>query len=346
MATSADEMNVQFGLDLSNPMDDLEPSDSVLEEYESTPEARGDVIDDSIDIDEDAPSLAEEPIEPTSGSEELSTDESTNTEDSGTAETSDTEPVAEKEPPKKIMIPKSRFDEVNGAKRVLEEENEQLRRRILHLDNQKPVEQEPEQEPTYDFATKQKDLYELILDGKTDEANTLQQEIDAEKERIFMERMRETSSNAITDAQEQAEFNHTVAALQNQFDFFNPQSPDYDTQLTQEAVVLRDAIHARGGISRSDALIAATRYILGTHKPDVLHGEVIDPGQINTSSGAAPSAERQNSKKSIAAERAQPPATAGEGNAVRDDGIVDVMSLSEEEFDALPEATKKRLRGD
>ena len=36
----------------------------------------------------------------------------------------------------------------------------------------------------------------------------------------------------------------------------------------------------------------------------------------------------------------------GEGSSIRGEKGLDVSSLTEEEFDALPEATLKRLRGD
>jgi hypothetical protein len=46
------------------------------------------------------------------------------------------------------------------------------------------------------------------------------------------------------------------------------------------------------------------------------------------------------------AAEAQPPDMPGESSAARGEKAFDVMALSEDEFNALPAATLKRLRGD
>ena len=51
-------------------------------------------------------------------------------------------------------------------------------------------------------------------------------------------------------------------------------------------------------------------------------------------------------KKKIAASQSQPPDLQGQGNAERGEGTLDVNALSEDEFNALPEETLRRLRGD
>ena len=53
----------------------------------------------------------------------------------------------------------------------------------------------------------------------------------------------------------------------------------------------------------------------------------------------------QVSKKLKAAE-AQPPELPGESSSVHGEKGLDVSNMTEEEFDALPEATLRRLRGD
>jgi hypothetical protein len=48
----------------------------------------------------------------------------------------------------------------------------------------------------------------------------------------------------------------------------------------------------------------------------------------------------------LKAAASQPPDMAGESSAARGEKTFDLMSLTEEEFNALPPATLKRLRGD
>jgi hypothetical protein len=43
---------------------------------------------------------------------------------------------------------------------------------------------------------------------------------------------------------------------------------------------------------------------------------------------------------------AQPPELGGETTGARGEGIIDITKLSDDEFNALPESTLKRLRGD
>ena len=51
-------------------------------------------------------------------------------------------------------------------------------------------------------------------------------------------------------------------------------------------------------------------------------------------------------KQKIDVSQSQPPELKGQGNAERGEGTLDVNSLSEDEFNALPEETLRRLRGD
>ena len=53
-----------------------------------------------------------------------------------------------------------------------------------------------------------------------------------------------------------------------------------------------------------------------------------------------------NASRKMKAAEAQPPDMPGESSAARGEKAFDVMALSEDEFNALPAATLKRLRGD
>ena len=80
-------------------------------------------------------------------------------------------------------------------------------------------------------------------------------------------------------------------------------------------------------------------------KPELLEVETVvtpDPkvAEINKKQQAA------KVTKKIEASQSQPPSMKGEGASSRGDKPVDLTKLSQKEFDALPEETLRRLRGD
>ena len=58
------------------------------------------------------------------------------------------------------------------------------------------------------------------------------------------------------------------------------------------------------------------------------------------------SKKRKEVAKKLKAADAQPPELQGEGAATHGEKGLDLSNMTEDEFDALPEATLKRLRGD
>ena len=83
----------------------------------------------------------------------------------------------------------------------------------------------------------------------------------------------------------------------------------------------------------------------------------MDPGApVEPSLGSTPTAakssvdevakKRAEVARKMKAAEAQPPDMPGESSAARGEKAFDVMALSEDEFNALPAATLKRLRGD
>jgi len=61
---------------------------------------------------------------------------------------------------------------------------------------------------------------------------------------------------------------------------------------------------------------------------------------------AQPAVKNTDIRKKVAAANSQPPQLPGDAGASRGEPSIDLNTLSQEEFDALPEATLQRLRGD
>ena len=96
------------------------------------------------------------------------------------------------------------------------------------------------------------------------------------------------------------------------------------------------------GYQAADALTKATKYVVSGNTPAPVQ-EAAPP----KSNGAVIQKKKTAAvKKKIEASQSQPPDLKGQGNAERGEGTFDVNALSEDEFNALPEETLRRMRGD
>jgi hypothetical protein len=115
----------------------------------------------------------------------------------------------------------------------------------------------------------------------------------------------------------------------------------YDQDVVDEVVEIQEAMILKG-YSKSEALIRAVSYVIPN--PDSKVAEL--------SGERDKKAERDAAAKEKAAKTAskQAPDTKDVGksgaSAGAADSYPDAEKLSEEEFDSLPETTKKRMRGD
>ena len=252
------------------------------------------------------------------------------------------EEVAEPEPepaPKKPMVPKSRLDEVLAKQKALQKQ----------LDDMKAAQEVAENAPeAYDFEAKEVEYQQLLLDGEAEKAAALRQAMrKAEREQIAYE-MRQEMTQTVAQSQQATALQTAAAELEANFPVFDQNSDVYNAEYTQEVIDLRDAFITQG-FGAVDALSKAANFVVKNY-------DLVEPAASTSTLGAetAPAAKQadevakkraQVSKKLKAAE-AQPPELPGESSANRGEKPLDVSSMSEEEFSALPEATLKRLRGD
>ena len=97
------------------------------------------------------------------------------------------------------------------------------------------------------------------------------------------------------------------------------------------------------------ALSKAAKFVIREYGLDP--GAPVEPSLGSTPTAAKPSVDEVAKKRAEVARKmkaaeAQPPDMPGESSAARGEKAFDVMALSEDEFNALPAATLKRLRGD
>ena len=128
--------------------------------------------------------VAEEQIEETATTQAEADEQAAGQESIPTSDGEPVEPVAEghEEPeaveePKAPMVPKSRLDEVLAK-------NKEMQKVIDTMQEQKPEDNAPK----YDFVGKEKEYQDLVLDGETDKAAALREEIrTAEREQLMSE---------------------------------------------------------------------------------------------------------------------------------------------------------------
>ena len=246
------------------------------------------------------------------------------------------EEVVEEEPEKPkapILVPKARLDEVLAKNKVMQ-------KKITEFE-EKEAESQAEA-PQYEFEDKEVEYQQLVLDGEPTKAAELRSEIrTAEREQVMFE-MKKEMGQTVQISQTERELAVKAQEIQEVFPIFDENSADYDAELTDEVVGLRDAF-AYQGYDAADALAKATDVVLQMKKPELLQTEESDsaPQQV-----LQQKRQKATVKKKIAAAKSQPPELQGEGTSQRGEKAVDVKILSDDEFGAPPEETLRRLRGD
>lgn len=240
------------------------------------------------------------------------------------------------------MVPHARFNEVNetlkserAARLALEEELARTRGQVPPKQEQQKDEPKP-----YDFDAAE-DLYnEAIMGGETEKAKAIRREIRQEEQKQF-ERAAEEKAAATYDARRQQDVQQAAqAALQAAADnayetypFLNSESEDKNDDAIEMVVAVRDA-NMRKGMEPAEALRKAVAKV----GPMYSHKKPPEGGEEERRS-----AREQVIKRNLEREKQIPPRDQGLGERSR---VIDYGKLSEDEFDALPEAEKRRARGD
>ena len=236
----------------------------------------------------------------------------------------------------KPMVPKSRLDEVLAKQKALQKQVEDMKKA------QEPAADAPD---SYDFDAKEREYMNLLLDGKEAEAVQLRQQIrTAEKTQLEFEMGQKMQQTVSQNAQATA-LQAAANELEANFPVFDQNAAEYNADFTQEVIDLRDAFMVQG-FEAVDALSKAASFVIKDH--DL----VTDAAQESTlTQTAAPmqdevAKKRAEVNKKLKAAKSQPPELPGESSAARGEKALDISSMTEDEFNALPDATIKRLRGD
>lgn len=314
---AAESLDLNFGLG-EEPVEEPDDVEEVVEE-----------------VEEAVAEAAESPEEPVGETEEPAAE----VEQPALA---DETPVTAEEPapeePRKHMVPKSRLDEVLAKQKALEKQ----------LDDLRAQKQEPGEAPeAYDFDAKEVEYQNLVLDGEAQKAAALRKEIRAAERAQLEYEIGSKIGESVSQSQQATALQQAASELEENFPVFNRNSDQYNEGYTQEVIDLRDAFIVKGE-NPVAALTKAAKFVLREY-------DLVDMGET----AAAPSLSGQTAprldevakkraevSRKLKAAESQPPEMPGESSSARGEKPLDIASMTEDEFNALPEATLKRLRGD
>jgi hypothetical protein len=246
------------------------------------------------------------------------------------------EPEVEEKPAKKTMVPKARLDEVLAKQKALQKQLDEIK-----VANEK-AEDAPED---YDFDQKEVEYQNMVLDGETDKAVALRREIrKAEREQLEFE-MRQEMTQTVTKDRQMNALQQAANVMEETYPVFNSNAEEFNEDYTNEVVELRDAFIVQG-FEAVDALSKAVKFVVKDHDLDQVQESAPSLAGKAQKSVDEVAKKRAQVKKKLQAADAQPPELPGESSSTHGEKALDLSTMTEEEFAALPEATIKRLRGD
>lgn len=235
-------------------------------------------------------------------------------------------------------VSKDRFNALNERMKLAEQ--------ALHDKEAELAQEAPDETPKFDFDAKEVEYMELVTDGEFEKAKTIRQEIRSAERAELEADVAAQANNTTARVNEQISFTNKIQELNEEYDTFNPSHEQYDQVLVDEAVDRRDLFIARG-MSMADALDKAARevaklYDLESNFEKAANEEI--ERLANEDKGKAPAAKKKVDVKKKVDQAGKQPPTMDEGSAQEEQK--GVGSMTDAEFEALPESTKARMRGD
>jgi len=293
----------------------LDDDDEVTEVEEEETVDRGDDLEDE-DSDEEIEDTEEESEEDLAAKYEVQEEEE-----------EESEPEEED-----IRIPKARFDEVIAQRN---EERERIKWYEAQLEKllNKETETRKPPEPEYDFDTAEQDYINLILEGEIDKALSKRKEINKARDTAYTKMLQDvtekSSSETITKAAQKADeerMQTLIETYEHKYPYLDPNSEDHNPDAVDTVNALMNTYMMSENLIKSKALTKAVDKVAKLFaKP-------------------TPTKLRVPQKKKVIT---QPPSTRTTGDK-RERSLkgVDIMSLSERDFDKLTPREKRILRGD
>jgi len=316
--------NIDFG-------DVVTDETAVLAEEAAEEVAAEDAADAAKDADADGDVDKGDRVDDTDATTDAQVEDATETADDeeGTeGEEEGTEEAATQDQ----RIPKKRFDEVNERRKLAEKKLAEM-----EAEAQAAIDAENN---AFDYDAKEKEYMELVVDGEFDAANVVRKEIRAAEQAQYEQQIVETSVATREQAKVDTVFADTLADLEASYpQFSDKQNANYNQDLVDEVLDLHETFLDRG-YDPSVAIQRAVNYVAKAN--DIAAVDEVTTEAVKPQPGEKVVPKKDILKK-VVAKTTQPQ------NLPKSDTSepsIDLSSMSEDEFDALPESKKKELRGD
>lgn len=249
------------------------------------------------------------------------------------------------------MVPSYRLRQANTARERAEARAAELEAQLAQLSGIGKFE-----DPVKAIDAELEQLYEQVeearAEGRVKDAAKLQKTIDSKNREVTELRSTRIATQQALRAAEAAAYDATVSEIEAKFPELNPDNEElFDPDLADEVLDLRDGFIKAKGMKPKDALKKAIAYVF---KPEVLetgtaplYAKSKEGGQKKDKAKEAGAKRKAEAvKTNIKANGRQPPRMDGTGKADTKAAKLDPKTLSEKDWDALPESTLARLRGD
>jgi len=232
-------------------------------------------------------------------------------------------------------VPKNRFDKINDRMKTAEKERDELKAQL----ESKEEPNEPEPEP-FDYKTKEKEAMDAMLEGDSEQYSAINEEIRQAEKAEYVREAQKIANQGDQHMQETLTFDEAGAQIEEDFPEFVEDNEAYNHDAREELMDLYVGYSKSGLYTRTQALQRAAAKAAKIHGLTAASAEevVVPENVVNIV--------KTDAKKKAAAANAQPPAMESRAQSSSEEPSVDIASMSDEEFEAMPESTKRRARGD
>jgi hypothetical protein len=180
----------------------------------------------------------------------------------------------------------------------------------------------------------------LLLDGEHEKAAETMRDIRLMERQVAIQQASHMSTQAKDQAREEIRMELAIERLEASHPELNPQHESYNQELVDDVIGWQQVLIQRNRLSPSVALAKAVEKVMSKGAP-------VPEGP--KAGLAAASRKDDQITKNLATDKAQPPSMKDAGMDSDKTGVTGVPRISDltpEQYDALPESTKAKLRGD
>jgi len=242
------------------------------------------------------------------------------------------------------QIPKSRFDDAVGKERAAREAAE---RRATEAESRLRRDERSDEVAKMETAIEALEVKhsKMLLDGESEQASKIMGEIRRAERDIARAESDARHSQSTAAAVEQVRMEATIAKLESSYPTFNLDSDQYDQDIVDIVLAEQDRLIRVERLSPSKAMEKAASKLMSKLHPGVAVDEGVPKGlAANKGTGNRKS---DQVTRNIAAAGRQPSSMNASGKDSDKAGAsLPSTPVTMEEFNALPESAKFKMRGD